>query len=63
VRAVDYGINRLFLAARAGEFTWVECGSTRVPAEPAFERFIEAVRAELSLPPSALAIHIADVTT
>jgi hypothetical protein len=58
VREVDHEINRLFLAARTRKFTWDEWRSTRRPAEHALERFIEAVRAELSLPPSPVAIRI-----
>lgn len=61
VREIDREVIKMFLAAREHRFSWEEWRDVRAPAEHALERFIEAVRSELSLPQLDVAIRIADI--
>jgi hypothetical protein len=60
VREVHHEIMRSFFNARERTFTWDEWRVARSPAERALERFVEAVRAELSLPRAPVEIRIFD---
>lgn len=61
VRELDREVVKIFLAARTQKYSWEEWRVTRGPAENALERFVEAVRSELSLPQTSVALWIADI--
>ena len=58
VRELNSRVNELFLASRAKQSSWEEWRVIRGPGEVALERFVEAVRSELSLPQISVAIRI-----
>ena len=62
VRELDREIIKLFLLARTDRFTYEGWRTMRASADDALERFVEAVRLELSLPPVPVAIRIADLS-
>jgi hypothetical protein len=61
VREIDREVLKMFRTARDARFSWEEWREVRAPAEHALERFVEAVRSELSLPRVAVAIRISDI--
>ena len=61
VRELNQETIRIFIAARAQRFSWEEWRTTRGPADDALDRFVEAVRRELSLPPLQVSVRIADL--
>ena len=54
---LDLEVDRSFLKARNGSYTWQQWRAERVVAEEALEAFLEAVRDELELPKLAIRVR------